>query len=138
MTTKPPLPTQRPSRQATLRPDGARTLVARRLTPALYAAALLGSACVWPSPERQLLLDFFHACRVYDVTVLERLSAVPCNPKTDGVVHRFETRLLGGLALESRLRVGQRLPQAPVDGAGGSPAARRAYANVSRNVVVAA
>jgi hypothetical protein len=48
------------------------------------------AGCAWPSPERQLLLDFFQACRLYDVTVLERLSAVPCNPKMDGVVHQFE------------------------------------------------
>ena len=55
---------------------------------ALYAA--LTTACVWPSPERQLLLDFFQACRVYDTTVLARLATVSCNPKTDGVVQEFE------------------------------------------------
>ena len=68
----------------------------RRRRPARILSVcglLLCGSCAWPSPERQLLLDFFHACRVYDVTVLERLSAVPCNPKTDGIVHQFE--LLG-------------------------------------------
>src|SRR5688572_1612418 len=57
-------------------------------------ASILVSGCAWPSPERQLLLDFFQACRLYDLTVLERLSAVPCNPKTDGMVQGFE---LGGV-----------------------------------------
>jgi hypothetical protein len=48
------------------------------------------AACVWSSPERQFLIDFFQACRVYDTTVLARLSTVPCNPKTDGIVQEFE------------------------------------------------
>jgi hypothetical protein len=47
-------------------------------------------ACVWPSPERQLLLDFFQACRVYDRTVLARLATIDCNPRTDGVVQAFD------------------------------------------------
>jgi len=64
--------------------------VARRLEPALYAALLLGAGCAWPSPERQLLLDFFQACRVYDTTVLARLGTAPCNPQADGVVQDFE------------------------------------------------
>jgi hypothetical protein len=61
----------------------------RRLTT-LLGPLVLGAACVWPSPERQLLLDFFQACRVYDTTVLARLATVSCNPKTDGVVQDFE------------------------------------------------
>jgi hypothetical protein len=64
--------------------------VARRLKPALYAALLLGAGCAWPSPERQLLLDFFQACRVYDTTVLARLGTAPCNPQADGVVQGFD------------------------------------------------
>jgi hypothetical protein len=71
----------------------ARRLIARRLKPALYcclAYPLFTAGCVWPSPERQLLLDFFQACRVYDTTVLARLSTVACNPKTDGVVQEFD------------------------------------------------
>ena len=67
--------------------------IARRLKPALCGTipcALLASACVWPSAERQLLLDFFQACRAYDTTVLARLSTVACNPKTDGVVQEFD------------------------------------------------
>jgi len=42
------------------------------------------------SPEEQLLTDFFEASRVYDVSVMSRLSAAPFNPKTDGIVDSFE------------------------------------------------
>ena len=59
------------------------------LYSALYAL-LAGTACAWPSPERQLLLDFFQACQVYDTTVLARLATAPCNPRVDGVVQDFE------------------------------------------------
>jgi hypothetical protein len=64
----------------------------RRLKLAFYNALyiVVTVACVWPSPERQLLLDFFQACRVYDTTVLARLATVSCNPKTDGVVQQFD------------------------------------------------
>ena len=48
------------------------------------------AACAWPSPERQLLLDFFQACRVYDTTVLARLATVTFNPRTDGIVQDFD------------------------------------------------
>jgi hypothetical protein len=64
--------------------------VARRLKPALYAFAFSTIACVWPSPERQLLLDFFQACRVYDTTVLARMATTACSPATLGVVDGFE------------------------------------------------
>jgi len=55
-------------------------------TVGLFAAA----ACAWPSPERQLLLDFFQACRIYDTTVLARLATATCNPQADGVVQDFD------------------------------------------------
>ena len=56
----------------------------------LLLLLLAGAGCVWPSPERQLLQEFFEACRAYDTTVLARLGAAPCNPRTDGVVQGFE------------------------------------------------
>jgi hypothetical protein len=62
----------------------------RRLLLSLAGAGVMVWGCSWPSPERQFLLDYFHACRVYDLTVVERLAVVPCNPRTDGVVSRFE------------------------------------------------
>ena len=55
----------------------------------------LSAACAWPSPERQLLIDFFQACRVYDRAVLARLATVPCNPRTDGVIQDFDIVSVG-------------------------------------------
>jgi hypothetical protein len=49
-----------------------------------------------------LLLEFFHACRLYDLTVLERLSTVPCNPKLDGVVQAFDIDAVKRLSPTSR------------------------------------
>ena len=65
-------------------------MTTRRSLRTVSVALVLSAACAWPSPERQLLLDFFQACRVYDTTVLARLATVPCNPRTDGVVQVFE------------------------------------------------
>jgi hypothetical protein len=62
----------------------------RRSLAGLSAALVLGAACAWPSPERQLLLNFFQACRVYDTTVLARMATASCNPHTDGVVQDFD------------------------------------------------
>ena len=53
-------------------------------------AAIAGTACGVLSPEEQLLTDFFEASRVYDTAVLARLSAVPLNPRTDGIVDAFD------------------------------------------------
>jgi hypothetical protein len=64
--------------------------MARRRSIAAPTVCLFAAACAWPSPERQLLLDFFQACRVYDTTVLARLATAPCNPQTDGVVQDFD------------------------------------------------
>jgi len=47
-------------------------------------------ACGVLSPEEQLLTDFFEASRAYDTAVMSRLSAVPLNPRTDGIVDSFE------------------------------------------------
>lgn len=64
-------------------------MTTRRSLAALCAGLVLG-ACAWPSPERQLLLNFFQACRVYDTTVLARMATASCNPQTDGVVQDFD------------------------------------------------
>ena len=50
---------------------------------------MAGTACGVLSPEEQLLTDFFEASRVYDTAVMARLSAVPLNPRTDGIVDSF-------------------------------------------------
>lgn len=64
----------------------------RKGLPSLFCvlALLLVAACVVPSPERQLLRDFFSACRAYDTTAMARFGTAPCNPRTDGVVEDFE------------------------------------------------
>ena len=54
------------------------------------AAALGGIACGVLSPEEQLLTEFFEASRVFDVSVMSRLSATPLNPRTAGIVDSFE------------------------------------------------
>jgi hypothetical protein len=97
--------------------------MARGRSVATLTALVIGIGCAWPSPERQLLLDFFHACRLYDTTVLARLSTAACNPRTDGVVQDFDivnvekmagdaarvvtldarVRPLGGVAVRQRL-----------------------------------
>ena len=133
--------------------DVARRLyVARRLKPARYIAlyAALTTACVWPSPERQLLLDFFQACRVYDTTVLARLATVSCNPKTDGVVQEFEVvsvdrapdarnvtirarvPVVAGAGIRTNHLRGHGPPRWPLDG--DRPYATSSFANFARSV----
>ena len=63
--------------------------MAKSRSVATLTALLLFPACAWPSADRQLLLDFFEACRLYDTTVLARLATTTCNPTTDGVVQDF-------------------------------------------------
>jgi hypothetical protein len=48
------------------------------------------SACGVLSPEEQLLTDFFEASRLYDKSVMSRLSAAPMNPRTEGIVDSFD------------------------------------------------
>ena len=52
--------------------------------------ACLAVACGVLSPEEQLLTDFFEASRLYDTSVMARLSAMPFNPRNDGIVDSFE------------------------------------------------
>ena len=57
---------------------------------AACVVAVAATACGVLSPEEQLLTDFFEASRVYDTAVMARLSAVPLNPRTDGIVDSFD------------------------------------------------
>ena len=50
----------------------------------------MATACGVLPPEEQLLTDFFEASRVYDTAVMSRLSAVPMNPRSDGIVDSFD------------------------------------------------
>jgi hypothetical protein len=93
--------------------------MARPSSLAVVSILLLGTACVVPSPERQLLQNFFAACQVYDTTAMARLGTAACNPRADGVVEQFEVlsrtgdevviaarvRPLGGSAASQSLRV---------------------------------
>lgn len=56
----------------------------------MACCAAIGIACGVRSPEGQLLTEFFEASRVFDVSVMSRLSAHPLNPRTDGIVDSFE------------------------------------------------
>jgi len=47
-------------------------------------------ACGVLSPEEQLLTDFFEASRLFDTSVMARLSAAPLNPRADGIIDSFE------------------------------------------------
>jgi hypothetical protein len=86
-------------------------------------ALLILAACAWPSPDRQLLIDFFRACSVYDTTVLARLATAPCNPRTDGVVQDFDivtAQEAGGQGRAREVTLNARVRQL-----GGSPAPER-------------
>jgi hypothetical protein len=48
------------------------------------------AACGVLSPQEQLLTDFFEASRLYDTTVVAKMSDVIFNPREDGVVQDFE------------------------------------------------
>ena len=47
-------------------------------------------ACGVLTPEEQLLTDFFEASRLFDTSVMARLSAAPLNPRADGIIDSFE------------------------------------------------
>jgi hypothetical protein len=83
--------------------------LARRLKPALYAVAFSTTACVWPLPERQLLIDFFQACRLNDTTVLARMATTACSPATFGVVDGFELVRVSNDGSRKSVRIDARL-----------------------------
>jgi len=51
---------------------------------------LAGCGPLPPSPEHQLLTDFFEASRLRDRTVLARMASVVFEPRRDGVVQEFK------------------------------------------------
>ena len=74
------------------------------------AVAGICVACGVLSPEEQLLTDFFEAARVYDVSVMARLSDKPMNPQADGIVDTFDIeRVDQGDAATERVMVAARL-----------------------------
>ena len=61
-----------------------------RAAAGTLVAVLLTASCGVLSPEEQLLTAFFQAARLRDTTVLATFSDVDFNPRTRGVVRRFE------------------------------------------------
>jgi len=99
--------------------------MAKSRSAAPLTALLLLAGCAWPSPDRQLLLDFFQACRVYDTTVLARLATTPCNPGTDGVVQDFEIAKIEEVGAAGSARARELTLNARVRPPGGSAAPQR-------------
>src|SRR5688572_21247033 len=106
--------------------------MAKRRSVSTLTALILSAACVWPSPERQLLLDFFHACRVYDTAVLARLATASCNPRTDGVVQDFEIASVEELAASAGAAAREVTLDAQVRPLGGSPAPQVLVVRIER------
>jgi hypothetical protein len=99
--------------------------MAKSRSAAAFTALLLLAACAWPSPDRQLLLDFFQACRVYDTSVLARLATASCNPAADGIVQDFEIVTVEEAGSTSGARARAITLDAGVRPLGGSPVRRR-------------
>ena len=99
--------------------------MARSRSAAALTALVLLAACAWPSPDRQLLLDFFHACRVYDTTVLARLATASCNPATDGVVQDFDILEVEDAGATGGAAAREIMLDAGVRPLGGSPVRQR-------------
>ena len=68
----------------------ATTSDAKRGGHLLFVLTLVAAGCGVLSPEEQLLTDFFEASRLYDTTVVARMSDVTFNPRVDGVVQDFQ------------------------------------------------
>ncbi len=75
-------------------PETSRRL--RRLLAALALAPVLPAlSCGSPPVETQLLMDFFHASRLADHTVLASVATISLNPRTEGAVQHFEVVSMG-------------------------------------------
>jgi hypothetical protein len=81
------------------------------------------------SPEEQLLTDFFEASRLYDTTVVAKMSEVIFNPRVDGVVQDFDVENVEAAADGMSERVTVR---ANVRGADGTVTARMLVATLRR------
>jgi hypothetical protein len=106
--------------------------MAKSRSAAACTALLLLAACAWPSPDRQLLIDFFQACRVYDTTVLARLATTSCNPAADGVVQDFEMLRTEEASTASGVSAREITLEARVRPLGGSPVRQAMIARLER------
>jgi hypothetical protein len=87
------------------------------------------AACGVRSPEEQLLTDFFEASRLYDTTVVAKMSDVVFSPRIDGVVDRFDVEAVEKAADGQSEDV---TILAQVRGADGGVASRRMLATLRR------
>ena len=99
--------------------------------PALRALclALVAAGCGVLSPEEQLLTDFFEASRLYDTTVVAKMSDVTFNPRIDGVVDHFEVT---GIERADDGQSEQVTIQARVRGAGAQAVSKMMVATLRR------
>ena len=56
----------------------------------VLAAAVVLAACGRTPADEQVLIRFFEQSRVYDRAMLAAVATVAFNPRTDGMVDRFE------------------------------------------------
>ena len=92
-----------------------------RLLCAAVAALALSTACGWTRADEQLLVKFFERSRAYDRTLLAPVATVVFDPRTDGVVERFDIVARGA---ERRLDDGRLTKDVTVDAAVRSAAGR--------------
>lgn len=71
--------------------------LARRLllTVSIIWASSLVAACSGPSPEQQILTNFFRAAKARDNSTLASISAVSLDPRTDGTIESFSITNIG-------------------------------------------
>ena len=83
-----------------------------RLLSAAVASTVLLAACGWTPADEQLLIKFFERSRAYDRTTLAPIATVVFDPRTDGVVERFE---IVARSAERRLDDGRLAKEVTVD-----------------------
>jgi hypothetical protein len=92
-----------------------------RLLCATVVAAALWTACGWAPADEQQLVKFFEQSRAYDRTRLAPIATVVFDPRTDGVVERFDVVARGA---ERRLDDGRLAKEVTVDATVRSAAGR--------------
>ena len=100
---------------------------------AVMMACALTTACGWTPPDEQVLTKFFEESRLYDRALLAQHAAVVFNPRTDGVVQRFEVVSRGADEYVTPERVRRQVTlRADVRGADGRVASRSLAVTLER------
>jgi hypothetical protein len=76
-----------------------------RVLGGISAILVAAAACGWTPADEQVLIQFFELSRIYDRTRLADLATVVFDPRTDGIVDRFEIVGRGGRQQVSPERV---------------------------------